>query len=732
MIHQKLELKFQQLFVLLMNKELLKSMNLLEEIVQADKNSENKNELMQQKETYKYMLKYYAQGISDPQREDIYDKIFRSLLDLMDKVRESIYSQNLTLKIYAWKRRMEKYSHTIIKEINKFDKNSKNENYPEEQIIKDLKNIFTTLWFTDKYTDEQVKTVKSFFKNEEYFWYEKSLIINGITLSLFRCFDAAKINLLFDIFAIQENQIWQRALVGLLIGLYLYEKRLQFYPELKTRLKVFDQIPDSESKIESVLLQLIKSKETEDIVKKFHKEILPEVIKLQPKINEKLDLDEIFGDNLIDDENPEWEKIFGETPDGFIDKMQEFSMMQIEGSDVLMSAFSKLKDFDFFNDIGNWFIPFYKENPTIINIFKNSVENDIKEFNTEVFIERLEKSLYMCNSDKFSFCLNLERMQTEQKNMILNLFNMELDGINEIKEDEKLTNPASESEQIITQYIQDIYRFFKLNPNKKEFQDIFSLPLDIYNKSFFNDIVTEIETIRNLAELYFSKSFYDEAIGTYELLISKGESDSELYEKTAYSYQLKLDYKKALSYYHKAEFFDVNTKWINKKIAFCHLKLTEYEKALEYYKKAEKVDEEDLHTQTNIGHCYLHLEKYEEALKHYFKVEFYAPSNIKIMRPIAWCSFIVGKFKQSIKYYKKLFEKEASKYDFMNIGHVYWCENNKEMAIKYYEKSIIKFKEFKNFRKDFYEDAQYLYKQNISKFDIKLLLDYLNMTYKNI
>ena len=728
MIQKQLKTKFQQLFILLMNKDLLSSMNLLEEIIQVDKNSEHKNELMQQKETYKFMLKYYAQGISDPQREDIYNKIFRSLLDLMDKVRESIYSQNLTLKIYAWKRRMNKYSHTIINEISKFDKNCRKDDYSDEQIVKDLKNIFTTLWFTDKYTEEHVSKIKSFFKNEEYFWYEKSLVINGITLSLLRCFDAAKINLLFDIFAIQENQIWQRALVGLIIGLYLYEERLQFYPELKTRLKIFDQIPDSELKIEAVLLQLIKSKETEDIVKKFHKEILPEVMKLQPKLNDKLDLDEIIGDNLIDDENPEWEKIFGETPDGFIDKMQEFSMMQIEGSDVLMSAFSKLKNFEFFNDIGNWFIPFYKENPTIINIFENEVKKDLKEFNTEVFIERLEKSLYMCNSDKFSFCLNLEKMPNEQKNMILNLFNMELDGINEIKEDEKLTNPASESEQIITQYIQDIYRFFKLNPNKNEFQDIFSLPLDIYNKSFFKNIVTETETVRNLAELYFSKSYYDEAIETYELLISKGESDSELYEKTAYSFQRKLDYKKALSYYHKAEFFDVNTKWINKKIAFCHLKLTEYEKALEYYKKAEKKDVEDLHTQTNIGHCYLHLENFEEALKHYFKVEFYAPSNIKIMRPIAWCSFIVGKFKQSIKYYKKLFEKESSKYDFMNIGHVFWCEENKEEAIKYYKKSIKKFKNFNEFRKDFYEDAKYLHKQNISKFDIKLMLDYLHMT----
>ena len=727
MLLKDIKKKFNTLFVLLMQKELFRAINLLEEVIIEDKNSENKNELKRHKETYKYMLEYYAQDIPDPQREQIYNSILLSLIDLMDKVRESIYAQNLTLKSYAWKRRIDKYSLNMVNEINKVVAKNKNDEYDTELILKDLKNIFITAWFTDKYTEKQVTILKTFFKNDDFFWYEKCLIVSGITLSLYRCFDAAKINLLFDIFSVQENQIWQRALVGLIIGLYLYEKRLQFYPKLKTRLSILSEIHDSESKIETVLLQLIKSKETETIIKKFHDEILPQMMKMQPKINEKLDLDEILSDNMIDDENPDWEKIFGKTPDGFINKMQELSMMQVEGSDVLMSAFSQLKDFDFFKDVTNWFLPFYKENPVVNKIFRGKVKEELNEFDIEGFLERMESSEYMCNSDRYSFCLNLDRMPEDQIQMILNLFKMELESIHEIKEDEKLTDTTSESEQIITQYMQDIYRFFKLNPDKKEFIDIFSLRLDMYNKSFFKDIVKENDTIRNMAELYFSKNFYDEAIETFEKLIDKGESDLELYEKTAFSYQKIKNYKKALTYFLKAEFFDVNTKWINKKIAFCHMKLVEYEKAIEYYKKAEKEDLEDLHIQTNIGHCFLHMKKYDEALKHYFKVEFYAPSNIKILRPIAWCSFMENKLDQSIKYYNKLFEKEASKYDYMNLGHVYWCKNEKTQAIKYYKKSSKEFKEYKDFISDFKEDKSTLNNYKITDFDIKLMLDFLTL-----
>ena len=50
-------------------------------------------------------------------------------------------------------------------------------------------------------------------------------------------------------------------------------------------------------------------------------------------------------------------------------------MLQVEGSDVLMSAFSQLKDFDFFKDVTNWFLPFYKENPIVNKIFRGKVKN---------------------------------------------------------------------------------------------------------------------------------------------------------------------------------------------------------------------------------------------------------------------------------------------------------------------------------------------------------------------
>jgi len=725
MDNKQIRIKFNKLNNLLLNQKIAESIILLKELIKEDKNSEHKNELEKHSETYKYLLEYFKQGVEDPYREKIHEDIIKSLLNLTDKVKESISAQNLSLKTYEWKRKKDKYALKITSETNKL-LNTKSEieddNSMKERLV-NIRNIFIALWFTEKYTEAESISVKDFFLSENIYWDEKALAISAINLSLFKNFDARKIDLLLDIFKDNEDRIWQRALVGLIISLYLYEKRIQLYPELIEKISSIKEISKADEKIQHVILQLIKTKETEDIVKKFREEILPEVVKIQPRINDKLDLDEIISESLIEDENPDWENIFGEDSADLVNKMEEFSMMQMEGADVLMSAFSQLKDFNFFYDIINWFTPFYKENLEVKRLFKNHIENTIKEFDSDKFLEQFETSSYMCNSDKYSFCLNLERMPDPEKKMVLNLFNMQIDSISELDETENLSDELGGEQQTITQYIQDLYRFFKLYKDKKEFEDIFNLKFDIYKKDFYNLIIKKDYVIHNIAELYFEKKYYDEAIQSFKKILEQEQGESVFYEKIGYSYQRLLDYENALDNYHKAELFDVNTKWINKKIAFCNLKLNNYEKALEHYLKAEKEDSEDLHTQTNIGHCYLHLENYEQALKHYFKVEFFAPSNIKVMRPIAWCSLLEGKIEQAIKYYNKLLEKEATKYDYMNLGHSYFCKGMKEEAIKYYKKSLGKFEDLTKFIKEFEEDKHHIQKQGINEFDIKLMLD---------
>ena len=554
-------------------------------------------------------------------------------------------------------------------------------------------------------------------------WHDKCILVSALTLSLIRHFDSKKIMLLIDFYEDGENQVWQRALVGWIIGLYAYDKRLKYYPEILDRLISMQGDQSLIDNVEMIVIQFIKAKETEKITKKIRDEILPEVLKIKSKLEEKLDLDHITSSKSFEEKNPEWEHFFKDSPDIY-QKFEEFSNMQLDGADVFLSAFAMLKQFDFFNKLSNWFLPFYQGNELV----KNSLENIRENLDVELFTEGLEKTSFMCNSDKYSFCLNVKHLPSAQKSMMTELFNMELKAMNEMKEEDELINASTANKTIITQYFQDLYRFYKLHPWKNDFDDIFNLGLEIYNADFFQILVEDSSIFRNIGEFFFEKNFFNEALSIFLDCQVKKENNLEHYEKIAYCYQQTGDFQKALDFYHKAEYLEKNKRWLFNKIALCYRKIKNYKKAVEYYLEAEKLDPDDMQIQALLGQTYMELEDYDTALRYYFKVEYHEPDNQRIQRPIAWCYFMLGKLENARKYLKKTISKEGNKNDHLNLGHIEWSLGNKKAAIESYRQSIKKSNyDDEWFSRVFEEDKRHLLKNGIHPFDVILMMDYLKL-----
>ena len=442
--------------------------------------------------------------------------------------------------------------------------------------------------------------------------------------------------------------------------------------------------------------------------------------KLVPKLKDKLDLDKLIPDDFLEDKNPDWGKIFEES-EGLYAKVEEFSKMQLEGADVFMSAFSQLKQFSFFSEMSNWFMPFHPDNPVIDEAFDFADA----EFNKKLFLEGMDRTGYMCNSDKYSFCLNVKLMPEAQKGMLLKLFQAELNSMDELKKEEEILDATKNSKTIYTQYIHDLYRFHKLFRFKHEFYDVFDSKLDFYNSIFFKELVKDDSVLRKIAEYHFQNENFEVAIKIY-LDFEGINEDPEMLEKVAYSYQMLGDYKTALNYYKQAEIFNTNKEWTLKKIALCYRNLKKPRKALDYYLRAESLKPDNLYTQASIGHCYLELKDYEKALKYYFKVEYLNPKNTRVWRPIAWCCFVEGKFDKAAKYYAQINAQSPNKHDFLNMGHLEWCKGNKKEAINLYKKSIeATGSSLESFFSSFEEDKPHLLQHGINADDIPIMLDHL-------
>ncbi|MCK5168781.1 MAG: tetratricopeptide repeat protein [Bacteroidales bacterium] len=739
MDYKETKKRHHQISGLILNNEILVAIKELFDFANNTKKQYHQIQIEKIKDTYSNILKHSFSGIDDPERDKVYSYVQKSLLELNDKIKECLLTETSDLTIYKMKWSLEKElenqsdeAYSLINNLT-FDKELDNilkennidlskVNSDDTKIVsrqEALKELFNFLWLTDSYKEIENKIIDSICFSEKIPWHDKSLIVSALTLSLLRFFDTKKFTALLNFYHTGQNQVWQRALVGIVLALYKYDERINLYPELEKQMLKLSKVDEIDKQFETVLIQIFKSKETEKITKRWEEEILPEMMKMQPKIEENLDLENILPDKFLEDKNPDWEKVFEDSPD-LLDKLQNFSEMQIEGSDVFMSAFSKLKHFPFFNEISNWFTPFHKENEYIDLIIEK------EETNLQAFVEQLEKSFHMCNSDKYSFCLNLQMIPESHKSMMMEMFNEEMKSMEEIAKDENLLNQFAITKSIITQYLQDLYRFYKLHPNKNEFSDIFKWNFDVQYSDFFNKIITNKQVIRNIAEFLLENEHYDKAVEIFKIIENTEESNIELFEKIGYCYQRLGQYKDALTYYKHAELLDENKAWIIKKIALCHRYLNEHKKALEYYKEAEKLDPENLYIQAYIGHTLIRLENYDDALKYYFKVEYLAPSNEKIQRPIAWISFVTGKFDSAIKYYKKILDKNVTGFDLIHLGHSYWCSKEIQKAIETYKKALEYFKgDFQKFNQSFVEDINYLTKHEISKLDINLMKDYI-------
>jgi tetratricopeptide (TPR) repeat protein len=435
------------------------------------------------------------------------------------------------------------------------------------------------------------------------------------------------------------------------------------------------------------------------------------MIKISPKIGNRINLSELMNETGTDDKNPEWQNRIEKA--GLQDKLQELSELQMEGADVMHSSFVHLKNYPFFNEPSNWFAPF---TPPVEAIG----DKDLMQL-----ADVLMASAMLCNSDKYSFYLSVSQMPENYRKMMIGQFSKETDAVKEILKD----NLQDETKMInyhARQYIQDLYRFYKLHPRRKDFDDIFEIKPEFYKVPLINQLIKDNDSLFIIGEYYFNKNYFEDAVDVFDMLLQVDPNNDILYQKKGYCLQMMGKPNEALNAYQKAELLNANSSWTIKKLAHCHRLLRQPQDALHYYKKAEQLNPDNLMIQLNIGHCYLELKNYDQALKYYFKVEYLIKNKEKAQRAIGWCSFLVGKYQQALDYFNKTIENNPTPVDYLNVGHVHLVLGNNKDAIRLYklalEKGNYTFDEFVDI---FSHDIPDLIVAGINEKDIPFVLDSL-------
>ncbi|NWJ51378.1 MAG: tetratricopeptide repeat protein [Bacteroidetes bacterium] len=721
----------EKICTLIISNRILEAIILLENFISYSKLTAKLDEVFEQKRIYIDMLNYTIGNVIDPHKALIHNNIKRSLLEKADATLQ--YAQvNMGLHIFHLNRELKldllsDFSEQTIHQLDELSfkeelddilvgqpyekSNTININFDEI-----IRKSFHLAWLSERLKETDIELYNKILNSERFTIENRCQIVSGLSLGLQRLFDKEKFKLLFSYFHSSDQLVRQRALVGLFIAFVFHDKRISLYPEIQIILnKIISETP--KELLKHLLLQVLNACDTENISKKFREEILPEVIKIESKLKNKFKFDPSLSDDLGIEKNPDWESIIQDSPN-LMDKLQEFTDLQMEGSDVLMGTFSMLKHFDFFKKEENWFLPF-TENTTVNEYIAKSEENDILSAS-------LAYSPFMCNSDKFSLLLNLQYMQESQKRTLLNYINAETDQLKELVKDKESVDPLFSIKLMITHTVQDLYRFIKLYPYHTEIPDIFLHEWNIFEINALKLLIAEAECKNDIAHFYFNRSIYFFALPIYQDMASVEHDNPIYYEKIGFCFEQLKNYSNAIENYKKAELFDVNHNWIYKRIAWCFRKLKDYENALNYYLEAEKNEPENTIIQTQIGYCLIELNQYNEALNHFNTIYYNNIDNQKLWRPLAWCYLNTGKLEEAETLYLQIIENNPTYNDYFNLGHLLWAKGYINKAIHYYQNSIKQSTDgFTHFLASYEEDKKLLINLGINSLDIDIIPDIL-------
>ena len=681
---------------------------------------------------YSYMLEYMRMNMQDPDRERLYDELVGRCYMINDLISASRESEHST-KVYSQKCRRYKTLESIDAPLAAFKENIANlevtKMLPADECRKVtaqlqqeherlLTQIWEAVWCSRSWTKSYAEKILDMLNDTEIELNDRATIASAITMGALKCFEPLKATTLCALATSEESLLATRALTGLAIVLLKYDRRIRYYNEISAALDTLQENSTCMSRLQTIQIQLLRCRETQKIDRKMREEIIPAMMKNPKLSNEKFSIDILSEIEQDEDKNPEWAKWIDK--DEIKDKIEEMAKWQFEGADIYMSTFSQLKNFPFFSEITNWFRPFDTNAPVIAELLPHNVEGN------KTLIGAICASPFFCNSDKYSFCFTFKQVPQEQRDMLMG----QIPDEGEIRANEDSVNAAVEKEKRAetesNQYIQDLYRFFKLSNYRHEFSDPFATSLNMLESSSLSKLINSNGAILRTFRYLVEKEYYSEAYNAGRLYEKSGEGDAQFYQEIGFCMQKERNYNAAIDYYTRADIIKPDNLWTLRHIAQCYRMQGELEKALGYYQIAEELAPENISLLLQTGESFAATKRYEEAFARFYKAEFLKPDSRRALRAIAWCSFVTGKDEQAQGYYRRLLDMPKPGFeDYLNAAHVEWVSGNKGKAIELYSKAKECGKSTDDIAEHIMHDSDTLRARGISDKELLLLRDML-------
>lgn len=499
--------------------------------------------------------------------------------------------------------------------------------------------------------------------------HDQLLLLSALTLAVMNFPDVVKWKTLVHVYLHSTNEtVRQRAFVGWALSVGLFPQTL--FLEVND---ILDELSGNDSHLSEELLklqqQVIHCMNADADHQTIQRDIMPNLLKDSHLRIARFGIEEL-DDTMEDILHPEVSDQAVEEVEANMKRMLD---MQRQGADIYFGGFSQMKRFPFFSTLSNWFQPFYTEHPQLNNILGDR-GNEI--------LQMLFRHGPFCDSDKYSFAIALSqvihRLPKEMQEM---MEAAEVSGMTDAAED--LHSAAC----LRRMYLQDLYRFFRLHPQRASFYNPFDFsqsngiqPHALVILNFPNSILQRIAIPFALFLLKISRrqiSFIPYSELALRVMMKANTADMEAQLLLGRIYLLLDKAEEAAASYGFVLQEDADNQQALRGFARSSFLLGRFNEAAEAYAHLNTTD-------AHLSYCIAMVEagRALEVKNELFRLHFEHETDLHITRALAWALIKLSQPADAWPLCKQLLSEDAPQPDdLLNAAYCQWAMRNVSNAV---------------------------------------------------
>ena len=707
----------------LMDRRLSNAIEVLEQLYVQRPSLMGHSEFEAIKTDYQLMVDYMGRGFSDSHRESLYSTLLQRLYRVAADLEISWRCKNVSAYVNSFRvidhlNTSHDFVRTVLESFvsdiamlslqpEETREQKSSELYDRHQSF--MNRLFSALWTSCQWTDDDCKFYTELLLSPTVMSTDQQVIVSAISLGAMNQFDINKFKTLVNVYQqATDEHVRQRALVGWVLAVF---EGMDIFPEQDALIRELCENPTITRELLTLQIQFFYSKDAEKDNDKIQRDIMPDIMR-----NSNLTIGRL---GIMEKEEDAIESILHQDADEkrmeqMEEKVRKMMDMQKQGSDIYFGGFSQMKRFPFFNDMVNWFTPFYLNHPALRPVI--SKLGDTKFLNT-----LMERSNF-CESDRYSFAFALEQ-----------IINQLPSDIKEVIGSDAMLGPLAESDDvedaisIRRTYLQDLYRFFRLYHTANDFINPFEdngkgdFVTDTFfftYKSFMGTGLDDVK-LRLASHLYKHQQMTElaELLTTFQsadprYAILMGYTNIHM-GKAEFAYQF-------FDYALKAE---PDNQWALKGKARAALDAEDYKTAEEVYTELLKL--EPGHKNYTMNRCValLKLGRTSEVREELFRLDYQYPEDMNVKRVLAWAMLSDNSLDKASLLYDTLLTSTPAHEDYLNAGYCQWAMGNVQRAVELFREWMVKSgKSTEQLLEEFRSDADTLEMYGISETDCFLML----------